>query len=92
MLFEVEDMATEIVLKAVGLNLFRGDSHKCAVAVTAIYMATLSSHNKELTIKEISEIADVAVSSVLECYTRVSLTSLNIPGQNFCQLIDNSAN
>ena len=78
MSFEVEDMATEIGLKAIGLNLFSGDSHKCAVAVTAIYMATLSSH-KELTILEISEIAGVAaVSSVLECYTRVSLTSLNM--------------
>ena len=77
MSFEVEDMATEIGLKAIGLNLFSGDSHKCAVAVTAIYMATLSSH-KELTILEISEIAGVAVSSVLECYTRASLASLNL--------------
>lgn len=73
--FEVQDMATEIWLKAVGLNILSGDSHKCAVDVTAIFMATLSSH-KELTIKEIIKIASVAVSPVLECYSRASLTSL----------------
>lgn len=77
MSFEVQDMATEIGLKVVGLNLFSGDSHKCAVDVTVIYMATLSSH-KELTIKEISKIAGVAVSPVLECYSRASLTWLNM--------------
>jgi transcription initiation factor TFIIIB Brf1 subunit/transcription initiation factor TFIIB len=59
----LKNLASEIGLKAVAL--IRGRSPTCAVA--AIFMASFSS-GKELTIKEISDIAGMTEVCVLECF------------------------
>ena len=61
----MKNLASEIGLKAVALIIVRGRSPTCAVA--AIFMASFSS-GKELTIKEISDIAGMTEVCVLECF------------------------